>query len=70
MNSIMNLIENFPCGLNHETAIKDIHIGSGFVSRVGKILKTNGFPKKLLLLADKNTLKVSNGIEKSLKDLK
>ena len=35
---------------------------------VGEILKKNGFPKNLLLVADKTTLKAATGVEKSLKD--
>jgi glycerol-1-phosphate dehydrogenase [NAD(P)+] len=66
----MNLIEDFksecPCGLKHETTIKDIRIDSGLVSSVGEILNSNGFPNRLLLVADKNTLKASKGIENSL----
>ncbi len=70
MNKIMRLIEEFKrpcsCGRVHETAIKDIRIGSGLVSSVGSILRENGFPKKLLLVADQNTIGAAAGIEQSL----
>ena len=56
------------CGVQHETAVRDVEIGSGIISEVGEILKKNGFTKKLLLVADKNTLKASEGIEEALKD--
>ena len=36
--------------------------------KVGEILKKNGFPKNILLVADKNTLAAAKGIEESLKD--
>ncbi len=72
MSSILKIIDDLRgdcvCGQYHETAIKDIRIGSGLVKEVGEILKQNGFTKKLLLVADKNTLKASVGIEESLKD--
>ncbi len=72
MGNIMEIIEEFksecPCGIEHKTAIKDVHVGSGLVNHVGEILKANGFPKKLLLVADKNTLKASEGIEESLSE--
>ena len=45
-----------------------MRIGSGLVSEVGNILRENGFPKKLLLVADKNTLKAADGIVESLED--
>ncbi len=70
MSDIMNLIKDFrygcPCGMEHTTTIRDVRIGSGLVSSVGEILKENNFSKNLLLVADKNTLKASEGIEKGL----
>lgn len=71
MIDFKKLVEDFKncsCGEKHECSIKDIRIGSGIVKDVGKILKENGFKKKLFLLADKNTLKASNGILDSLRD--
>ena len=71
MTEILNIIESFKsgcdCGRKHETAIRDIQIGSGLVHSVGDILKKNKFPEKLLLVADKNTLKAAEGIVESLK---
>ena len=70
MSDIMKIIESFkepcPCGKEHYTAIRDIHIGSGLVHEVGAILKKNDFPKKLLLVADKQTLAAAKGIVESL----
>lgn len=60
--------EHCSCGLRHECSLKDVQIGSGYVRKVGEILEKNGFPKKLLLVADKTTLSVSEGILDSLKD--
>ena len=60
--------EPCPCGRFHETAVKDVHIGTGLVHKVGQILKANDFPKKLVLVADKTTLAASAGIEESLSD--
>ncbi len=72
MNDVMKIIEEFKrpcsCGITHETTIKDICIGSGLVNYVGEILKRNGFPKGLLLVADQNTLKASEGILESLSE--
>ncbi len=65
---IIKDFENCPCGEKHECSIKDIRIGSGIVKDVGNILKENGFEKELLLVADKDTLKASDGILESLKD--
>lgn len=72
MSEILNIIDSFRagcnCGRKHETAIRDIRIASGLVNRAGSILKENDFPKNLLLVADKNTLKAAHGIIESLKD--
>ncbi|MBQ8254253.1 MAG: iron-containing alcohol dehydrogenase [Clostridia bacterium] len=72
MSSVLELINSLKgpcsCGMCHETAIKDIVIESGAVNTVGEILKRNGFPKNLLLVADKNTIKAADGIVDSLKD--
>lgn len=72
MSTIIEIIEEFKkdcsCGKIHETAVKDVVIESGAVHKVGEILKKNGFCKKLLLVADKNTLKAAEGIKESLKD--
>jgi glycerol-1-phosphate dehydrogenase [NAD(P)+] len=72
MSAIMDLIDSLrgscECGLVHETSIRDIQIGSGMVHRVGEILKKNGFPREILLVADRNTLKAADGILESLQD--
>ena len=71
MNDVMNLIREFsvpcPCGVRHETTIRDVRIGSGLRKQVGEILSENGFSEDLLLVADKNTLAAADGIEDSLK---
>lgn len=70
MSEILNIIRDFkkqcPCGKKHETAIQDVVIESGALNFVGDVLKRNGFSKKLLLVADKNTLKAADGIQNSL----
>ena len=71
MSEILNIIQSFRngcnCGRKHDTAVRDIRIASGLVNKVGEILKENNFPKKLLLVADKNTLKAAEDIVESLK---
>lgn len=72
MSEILNIIKDFKkecnCGRKHDTAVKDVVIESGAVTRVGEILKRNDFSKNILLVADKNTLKASEGIVESLKE--
>ena len=69
MTDFRQLIDSFQsctCGMEHRCDIKDIRIGSGLVHQVGQILRENGFPQKLLLVADRNTLKAAEGILDSL----
>ena len=70
MSEILDIINSIKgecdCGVYHDTTIKDIRIGSGLVHKVGEILRENGFPKNLLLVADKNTIKAAEGIVESL----
>ena len=72
MSTIMEIINatrgECACGVTHETTIRDIRIGSGLVHQVGQILKDNDFPKQILLVADRNTLKAAEGILESLQD--
>lgn len=63
---ICDLSGECECGLSHHTQIRDIRIASGLVHSVGKILEENRFPKKILLVADENTLKAADGILESL----
>ena len=62
--------ENCDCGLEHTTDLKEVVIGSGIIGEVGNILKRNNFGENLLLVADKNTLEVSDGILTSLKEFR
>lgn len=60
--------EGCPCGVKHELNIKEIAAGSGITAETGEILKRNGFGKKLLLVADENTLAAACGVTSALKD--
>ena len=66
MELIRALSGKCDCGVYHETSIRDIRVGSGLVHQVGDILRENGFPQKLLLVADRNTLRAAEGIVESL----
>ena len=69
-NDILSLIRSLEgecaCGGRHTCSVRDIVIESGAVRRVGEILKRNGFPNELLLVADRDTLAAAEGIIDSL----
>lgn len=70
MSGILKIIEDFKkpckCVRVHETAVRDVVAEPGAVNKVGEILMKNSFPKDLLLVADKNTLKAAEPITDSL----
>ena len=63
---IIEELKDCPCGREHKAFTRRVEIGSGLVHKVGEILAEENFPKKLLLVADKTTLAVSEGILESL----
>ncbi len=59
-------LENCRCGRKHGFSVKRIEISEGVTRRMGKILSECGFPKKILLVCDRNTLGASEGVLESL----
>lgn len=62
---IKNLIADLagcPCSREHKVDIRAVEIGSGLKEKTAEILNAHSFPKKLLVVADKNTLAASGGI--------
>ncbi len=66
ISSIIKKLENCPCGKKHTSDLKSIEIGHNITGETGKILRFYGFPDKILVVADKNTLSVSAGVIQSL----
>lgn len=66
LEKIKKEFENCACGHKHQTSLQEVAIGSGITKDVGEILIRNGFDKNLLLVADQNTLKASDGILEAL----
>ncbi len=59
-------LQGCACGRPHHTNIRAVEIGSGITPKTGEILLANGFPKNILLVADKNTLRAGEGVLESL----
>lgn len=66
LNYFLNNLKNCPCGREHTFDTEIVEIGSGLVHKVGKLLADADFPKEILLVADKNTIKAADGILESL----
>lgn len=66
LESILENFANCPCGKEHTVGIRDVVVGRGVTADTGAALKRNGFGRKLLLVADNNTLKAADGVVESL----
>jgi len=66
VTKLINDLSGCTCGREHKCDTEIVEIGSGLVHKVGEILTNAGFPKKVLAVADCNTVKVSDGIFESL----
>ena len=66
LNKILNSLKDCPCGREHTFDTKVVEIGSGITARTGEILAQAGFPKKVLVVSDRNEWKASEGILESL----
>ena len=52
-HKLIDSYKNCACGVEHRCEIRDIRVSSGLVHQVGGILRENGFPENILLVADK-----------------
>lgn len=68
IEKIVKELEGCPCGREHRVNIKAVEIARGLKTETARILADNGFPRHILVVADKNTLKASEGILDILKD--
>ena len=62
ISSILKELEGCPCGREHKVNIKAVEIGEGMLARTAEILSAADFPRKILVVADENTLAASDGI--------
>ena len=66
VRKIIDSLKNCPCGRDHSCDLKEVITGSGIVHSAGQLLAERGFPKRILVVADQNTLAASEGILQSL----
>lgn len=60
LQNILTTLQGCPCGREHTCATKVVEISSGASARTGEVLTRAGFPKKVLLVADENTIAVAS----------
>ena len=66
LKGILKKLEHCPCGRTHTFEMDLVEIGHGVTEKAGELLLQAGFGKKLLLVADENTARVSKAIFPSL----
>ena len=62
LEKILSDLKNCPCGREHTFDLKVCEIGHGVLARTAEILTGAGFPKRVLLVADENTIAAADGI--------
>ena len=68
IRSIVESLQGCPCGRTHTVEIRAVEIGHGILRQTAELLRRNGFPEKILVVADENTLAASEGILENLKN--
>lgn len=66
ISSIIKKLNGCPCGRLHTATLESVEIGHGLTDITGDIMASRGFPKNILLVADRNTLAAAEGILPSL----
>ena len=59
---LLSPLASCPCGRPHRLPSIAVEIAPGLLARTAELLSSNGFPRALLVVADKNTLRASEGI--------
>ena len=62
IQQIVDNLHDCPCGRPHRLPPMAVEIAPGLLARTAEILAAKGFPRRLLAVADKNTLRASEGI--------
>ncbi|NLL46641.1 MAG: sn-glycerol-1-phosphate dehydrogenase [Clostridiales bacterium] len=62
IEKLLSGLVNCKCGREHDFDTRLVEIGSEILDRTGELLDSVRFPKRVLLVADRNTLKASEGL--------
>lgn len=66
LDKILSDLKNCPCGREHTFDLEVCQIGHGILGRTAEILNGAGFPRRILLVADENTIAAADGILENL----
>ena len=62
IQSLLQPLRNCPCGRAHTVGVQCAQIGRGILPQTASILRANGFPKKILVVAGAHSLAAADGI--------
>ena len=66
LDALSKRMANCECGQAHNFDLEALEVGHGMLSRVGEILKKNDFPRRILMVADGNSYRVTKGLYEQL----
>lgn len=66
LNLIRAKMANCECGQPHEIDLEVLEVGSGILGKAAKILSESHFPKRILMVADVNSFRVTKGLYEQL----
>ena len=62
IHTLMQPLQNCPCGRKHRVGVRSVEIGRATLPQTADILASNGFPKKILLIAGARSFAAADGI--------
>lgn len=66
LQKLRDMMADCECGHKHDFDLEALEIGSGIIDKTGEILKRYNFPKKILMVADVNSFRVTKGLYEQL----
>ena len=62
LSSLMQSLQNCPCGRSHTTRLRTVRIGEGCLRDTARILSENSFPQHILVVTEQCALDAANGV--------
>ena len=67
LQALLDKLQNCPCGRSHTVDLEGVEVGRGLLSETADLLRAYRFAPRLLVVADRNTLRAADGILDILK---
>ena len=66
LEALRKEFEGCECGHKHDFDLEALEVAHGNLDRVAEILSAHNFPKKILMVADVNSFRVTKGLYEQL----